>query len=230
LSDTNLEIKNLAYKIINLIVKYSRILVRLNRGFIIEIIEAIKVYSYEKRLNIQTGLIYCFKDVFSLRKDDEYPYEPTSYYDLEKIVNYLKLKPEDVLVDFGCGKGRTVFYVALQNVRKVIGVELNKELINIAHRNLANIKFSKAAIKLICSDAVNFEINDENIFFMFNPFGYEKFKKVIENIKNSLVNNPRQIRIVYYIPRYSDLLKRQNWLTLEAELNDGRCLIWRNKF
>ena len=59
---------------------------------------------------------------------------------------------------------------------------------------------------------------------------YNLVNGVIENIKNSLVNNPRQIRIVYYIPRYSDLLKRQNWLTLEAELNDGRCLIWRNKF
>lgn len=222
--------KNLLYKIIYFLLKYVIGLVLSFKLFNIKLSELIRTHYFEKKLNIQTDEDFSFKDELSLHKDGK-PYGPISYHALRKIIDYLKLKPEDVFVDFGCGKGRVVFYVALQNIRRVIGVELNQELINIAYRNLANFKFNKAAIKLIHCDAVYFKINDENIFFMFNPFGYETFKAVIENIKNSLVKNPRQIRIVYVLHWHRKLLRQQNWLTLEAELEGSTpTSIWRNKF
>ena len=47
-------------------------------------------------------------------------------------MNYLKLDANDVFVDLGCGKGRAVFLAAAQKLKKVIGVELRKELADIA--------------------------------------------------------------------------------------------------
>jgi len=189
--------------------------------------EITKERYYEKKLNIQTSEPCDFKDNFSLYKDG-HGYHPIRYSTLEKMVTYLKPESEDIFIDFGCGKGRAVFFAALRKLRKIIGVELNKEMIDISRRNFNNFKLGKTPIEFIQADAANYEIKDETIFFMFNPFGPKTLLKVINSIKNSLLVNPRQIRIVYYSPEHRALFYEQNFLILEREENDY--LIWRNKF
>lgn len=221
--------KLLGYKILKYIIIYFRDELRCVLLFIVGALEIVKEHRFEKKANIKTDEIYFFKDNFSLYKDGLI-YQPTPYCLLEKIIDYLKPKPEDIFVDFGCGKGRAVFFVALQKLRKVIGIELNKELIDIAHRNLINFKLNKTAIEFINDDVANFRVKEETIFFMFNPFGCQTLQRVLDNIKNSLLDNPRQIRIVYCVPTHRFLLDNEGWLVLEGKINSGRCLIWNNKF
>ena len=121
------------------------------------------------------------------------------------------------------------------NIKKAIeeGIlsktEIDKELINIAHNNLANLKSSKAPVELINCDAAAFEFQDENIIFLYNPFGFKTIESIIDNIKKSLVKNPRLIRIVSCAVMDRGLLKRQDWLILEKELLMGSLRFWRNK-
>jgi SAM-dependent methyltransferase len=181
----------------------------------------------DKKLNIQTAETSSFQDEASLFQDG-FHYYPTPYYVLEEIIGYLRPRPEDIFVDFGSGKGRVVFFMALQRLKKVIGVEINKELMDAAQENLKDFKLGNSPIEFILADASAYTIEDENIFFLFHPFGFKTLKKIIDNIKGSLVSRPRLIHIIYFNPAYRVFLDEQDWLILKKEIHNGGCLIWSN--
>ncbi|MFH1355390.1 MAG: hypothetical protein ABIH19_04510, partial [Candidatus Omnitrophota bacterium] len=122
-----------------------------------------------------------------------------------------------------------VFFVALKRLKKVIGIELDKNLIDIARQNNKNLKMNRTPIEFINEDVVNFNVDAGNIFFIYNPFGKLTLAKVVNNIKDSLITNPRKIRIVYYAPGCRDLLDGQDWLALEGKIENNSCLVWHNK-
>jgi precorrin-6B methylase 2 len=198
------------------------------RHTIAKIIVITKDHYYDKKLGIETSGYYKFADDLSLNKDGV-PYVATPYHLLEKMINYLKLNSDDVFIDFGSGKGRVIFFVAGQKVKKVTGLELHKELVNIAQVNLNNLKLKNTRVEIINDDAAIFDAKDGTVFFMFNPFGEKTIARVIGNIKDTLAANPRKIRIVYYSPAFSELLDKQDWLAPEGEIEDTGIFVWRNK-
>jgi cyclopropane fatty-acyl-phospholipid synthase-like methyltransferase len=220
----------LIYKILaELINTCNRIIHKICK-YIIKLIRVIKDHYYDKKLGIDTSESYfcSSNDSASLYKD-MHIHRPTPYDTLRLVVDYLKLKQDDIFVDFGCGKGRAVFFVAMQRLKKVIGVELDKRLVDIAGENLKNVKINNTPIEIVNADAAVFNIKDANIFFMFNPFGPKTVKKVIDNIKQSLTANPREIRIVYYNPDYKYLLDTEDWLVPDRKIEDEEVSIWSNK-
>ena len=52
-----------------------------------------------------------------------YPYEPTPYSVLERLVNTGMIRKENILLDYGCGKGRVDFFLTYQTRCHSIGVE-----------------------------------------------------------------------------------------------------------
>lgn len=188
-----------------------------------------KACLYDRILDIETGGVILHPQLDISLNRDMIGYQPVFYGRLEKMIKGLKLTPEDVFVDLGCGKGRVVFFVALQRLKKVIGVELDRELFVVAQKNLHNLKINRTPIELKNCDASNFDVREGTIFFFFNPFGYETFNKVINNIKESLVINSRKIRIVYYAPAYLYLLDSQDWLIREGKIENDACLVWCSK-
>ena len=52
-----------------------------------------------------------------------YPYEPTSYRVLERLANSGLISKKDVVLDYGCGKGRVDFFLAYQTKANSIGIE-----------------------------------------------------------------------------------------------------------
>ena len=77
-----------------------------------------KEHAWDKLLQIKTG---GRDDLMS----DEYrfPYEPTPYCVLERLVDSGMIGPEDVVLDYGCGKGRVDFFLAHQTKAKAVGIE-----------------------------------------------------------------------------------------------------------
>jgi len=189
----------------------------------------IKERQYEKKFGIETSTIYLLKDNLSQYRDGE-DYQPTPYKKLEKVVEYLKLNSDDVCIDLGCGKGRVVFFFASQKVKKVIGVELVENLVNIAMKNLKNLRIKdRATVEIFHGDVTDFNFEECTIFFLFNPFGYKTLEKVILNIKNTLVTNPRRIRILYYNPAHRKVLDNEDWLILEGQVDKTNIFVWHNK-
>ena len=192
------------------------------------IISIVIDHHYDNKLGIETDAQLVSKDNLSLYKDAVI-YQPTPYHKLEKMIDYLNLGPDDIFIDLGCGKGRVIFLVATQKLKKVMGLELKKELVDIAKLNLDNLKLNNTPIEIINADAATYDNSkDITVFFMFNPFGSATLTRVIDNIKNTLIANPRIIRIVYYVPAYRNLFDNQNWLVSEGEIDKTAIFVWHN--
>lgn len=183
----------------------------------------------DKEFGIETEEPYDIEDKISWYKDAT-RYEPTEYSRLHEIFDYVNPKQDDIFLDLGSGKGRVVFFVSMRKLRRVVGVELRKKLFDAAERNSAAFKFNKTPIEFINDDVINYRIKNESLLFLFNPFGEKSFVRVIDNIKYSLIENPRQIRIIYCNPVFQKLLHDQEWLILEKHLKEANCMIWQNKF
>lgn len=224
-------LKNLlAYKIfmevcISCVSLLKQTYVYLIRGTISLIID----HFYDKKIGIETSAPYNFKDNFSLFSDAQM-YRPTPYFRLKMMVDYLKLNQEDVFIDFGCGRGRVTSFMATQKIKKVIGVELTKELADIARKNYDKLKLKNTPVEIIQADAATVNIQNGTVFFIFNPFGWMTLEKVVNNIKSSLITNPRKIRIAYYDPRCRNLLDNQDWLIPEEEIDNTDIYTWCNKY
>lgn len=180
----------------------------------------------DKQLGIETSESCRFKD-YSLNKD-MYNYAATAYRTAQKTIDYLDLGPDDVFIDLGCGKGRAVFVAAFKKLKKAIGVELDKDIIEVAQKNLRTVKVPHAPIDFVCADATNFDVSEGTVFYLYNPFGYKTTASVLENIRVSLEAKPRRIRIVLCCPFHRDIFDRQKWLELEKEMDKGDTVIWRN--
>jgi len=192
------------------------------RYFVYYLCELVKDYYYDKLLGIKIRSNYTTSaSIFN---------QPMFYGMLEKARGYLHLTADDVCVDLGCGEGRAVFFMALQNIKKSIGVELYQEVIDNAKKNLRSFKKKNTPIEFINADATDFDPSEANIFLMFNPFGEKTLEAVLLNIKKSLAVRPRKIRIVYFFAVHRSLLDNQDWLERDGEIiKNGVGLVWRNK-
>lgn len=148
--------------------------------------------------------------------DDYYRYEPTSYSGLICAFDALEdvMTKYDRLVDFGCGKGRVLFYVNQRFRCEVCGIEVDEELYELALDNRAyyNTRFkdSMNRIELIHGKAEEYPIHPEDtIFYFFNPFDIKIFEQVITNILNSVREYSRKIYVIMYYPKedYRKLLQ-----------------------
>jgi SAM-dependent methyltransferase len=111
-------------------------------------------------------------------------------------------------VDFGSGKGRTLFVAAELPFRQIIGVERSSMLHRQACANIRNFRFWKVRcrrIESIHADAVDFRFPDSKlVVYFFNPFGADTMRKVMKNLASSLERNPRHVVVVLLWPRCGD--------------------------
>jgi hypothetical protein len=103
-------------------------------------------------------------------------------------------------------------------VRKCIGVELLEPLCEIARRNAASLRGRKATIQIVCGDATTVDLSEGTIYFMFNPFGADTLRDTLENIRGSLSQKPRAIKIAYYNAQFVAVLEALEWLVKVREL------------
>jgi SAM-dependent methyltransferase len=160
------------------------------------------------------------------------PYEPTRLRMVRRLLSALRLPPNSALVDFGCGKGRVLLLAAHYGFRRVTGVEFAAELCKIAVDNVARYCRTarvSAEIRVIEGDAVTYDIqDDENVFFLANPFGEALVDKVLDNIVCSTARAPRQVFVVYSNPRFGRTVERHGFRVFR-DINSGECIIYTNR-
>ena len=140
--------------------------------------------------------------------DDYYRYEPTSYSGLICAFDAFDgvISKYDRLVDFGCGKGRVLFYVNQRYQCEVCGIEVDEDLYQKALENRKHynklFQDSRDRVEIINGRAEDYEIHPEDtVFYFFNPFEISIFQKVIDNILESVRRHPRIIYIMMYYPK-----------------------------
>ena len=131
---------------------------------------------------------------------DQYhhPYEPTPYCVLERVADSGLVGKDDVVLDYGCGKGRVGFFLSHQTKAKTIGIEYDERIYAGA---LENQKSTKAKADFVLTRAEEYEVPPEvNRFYFFNPFSVEILHKVMARIIESYYDCPREIYLFFYYP------------------------------
>ena len=149
--------------------------------------------NWDKLLQIQT----CGRDETGA---DEYhhPYEPTPYSVLERLVSSGLIRKDDVVLDYGCGKGRVGFFLSYQTKAKSIGIEYDERIYESA---LENRKTAKAQTNFVLTKAEDYEVpRSVNRCYFFNPFSVEILHAVCARIIESWYETPREVLLFFYYP------------------------------
>ena len=127
------------------------------------------------------------------------PYEPTPYSVLERLVQSGTIRRKDHLLDYGCGKGRVVCFMASQIGCHVTGLDHSGKLIDIARENRSQSRTGDRTV-LKCCRAEQYPVTDENVFFFFNPFSEKIFEIVLRQLVRSWYERPRRMTVICYYP------------------------------
>ena len=151
--------------------------------------------TWDKLLQIQT----CGRD--DTRSDEyRYPYEPTPYCILERLADSGLIGTEDVVLDYGCGKGRVDFFLSYRTKAKAIGIEYDPHIYEDALAN-QQTAISKATADFVLTRAEEYQVPPEvNRCYFFNPFSAEILHKVMARIIESYYENPRELFLFFYYP------------------------------
>ena len=95
------------------------------------------------------------------------------------IINRLKLKASDKVVDLGCGSGMLVNRIA--KVCNSIGISTSKECIKLAKQNYPTDQF-------FVGNMETFKAEGTTHFLTLESIGYSDVKKTLTNAFNNLVN------------------------------------------
>ncbi len=158
-----------------------------------------------------------------------YPYEPTPYAVLERLANSGLIWKKDVVLDYGCGKGRVDFFLNYQTRAKTIGIEYDKRIYQSALENQKTAITEKNAYSdsgkstlFLLERAEEYEVPEEITgCYFFNPFSVELLQKVIARVIESYYRQPRKIRLFFYYPsdEYISYLMTVDELQFEDEID-----------
>ena len=151
--------------------------------------------SWDKLLQIQTtGRDETGADQY------HHPYEPTPYSVLERLADSGFLGAWDVLLDYGCGKGRVDFFLSYRTKAATIGIEYDQRIYQSALEN-QKTAIAKAKAEFVLANAESFCVpQDVNRCYFFNPFSVEILHKVMARILESYYEHPRELFLFFYYP------------------------------
>ena len=152
-----------------------------------------------------------------------YPYEPTPYPVLERLANSGLIRKKDVVLDYGCGKGRVDFFLSYQTKVKTIGIEYDERIYQATLEN-RKTAVSGAKTEFVLARAEEYEVPAEvNRYYFFNPFSVELLRKVMARIIESYYANPREAFLFFYYPseEYISYLMTVNELEFYDEIECG---------
>jgi SAM-dependent methyltransferase len=119
-------------------------------------------------------------------------------------------------IDLGAGKGRALLLASDLPFLQIIGVEISRELSEVATRNIGTYRSPNQRcreIRCVCTDAAEFEFPDGPLFvYLYNPFHLEILTTVMARLERSLRDSPRSIVLAYVNPAYRAYLDHIPWL------------------
>lgn len=181
--------------------------------------------------SLQYILSYCVDNLFdmkyridtyaSVEKDDfenvgvnkEHAsmYSSINTVPLRKLLKTLRIPTGGVLVDLGCGKGKVLLIASEFGFKEARGVDFSPLLCEIARTNCSTYKArtkTKTDFAVYKCDVLDYRMkDDEDVFYLYNPFDAYILKQVIQNILKSLQRRRRKIWIIYGNPVHSKIVE-----------------------
>lgn len=180
--------------------------------------EEILALQWDKLLRIKTtGRDDSMADQY------RYPYEPTPYSVLERLAGSGYISKRNVLLDYGCGKGRVDFYLSYQTRCRTLGIEYDTRMYERALSNQQTAVSGRRA-SFVLANAEQYPVPAEvDRCYFFNPFSVEILQKVMARILDSYYENSRNIQLYFYYPsdEYVAYLMTQELLMFVDEIDCG---------
>ena len=151
----------------------------------------------------------------------KYPYEPTPYSVLERLANSGLIRKNNVLLDYGCGKGRVDFFLAYQTRCRAVGIEYDERIFKSAVTN-QETAVSGRRVSFEMQDAEHYSVSTEvDRVFFFNPFSLEILQKAFARVMESYNKKPREILLFFYYPsdKYVSFLMTRDSLMFSDEID-----------
>ena len=136
---------------------YDRILDKLHR---------LESYIWDWWMNVDTSHTTGssrYPDVKGLH-GDAYGFETNAHCTIRKAIRLIQPRKDDVVIEVGCGKGRTVCHFSRLPIKKVIGIEISKELSEVAMLNTKRLRGRRAPIEIRNQDARSASYAEGTIF------------------------------------------------------------------
>lgn len=159
----------------------------------------------------------------SMADQYRYPYEPTPYFVLERLAGSGYISKRNVLLDYGCGKGRVDFYLSYQTRCRTMGIEYDPRMYERALSNQQTaVSGRRASFVLVNAEQYPVPAEVDRCYF-FNPFSVEILQKVMARILDSYYENSRNIQLYFYYPsdEYVAYLMTQELLMFVDEIDCG---------
>ena len=176
-------------------------------------------YDYERMYDAYLGIDTKEEEWEEEGIPEEYNrYEVTPYGALSVACEQIRIKPTDCVVDFGCGKGRILFFFNNFYLCKTKGIEHDAELFRQLEDNKSyySVRFKEREemIHLYHMKAEEYSISKEdNIFYFFNPCSPEHFATILEHIILSVEEHSRVVTLIlYYVSEeYLKIIREMCW-------------------
>ena len=138
------------------------------------------------------------------------------------VRRWMRSKPvapvEDfTFIDVGAGMGRGVLLAAEFPFRKLIGIELNPALAEVARRNFTAREAAApklASARIMCGDAAAVRFpKGPCLAFLFNPFGESVMRRLLKRIATVFANRPGELDLLYVNNEQERVIERQAGFT-----------------
>ena len=181
------------------------------------------------RLRISLGQVDLRRDRSETVTERTHCYADSSGLEFEKLLGHFEFTADDAIVDFGCGKGGILITLSKYPFAKIVGVEIDPELVAIARKNIEILEIGNVRIE--CCDATEFtQLNEFTYFYLFDPFPTVVMQDVVTNIERSIAENPRKVTVIYLNPVSYELFEASPVFRKTAELPHFKheCFVYTN--
>jgi SAM-dependent methyltransferase len=165
-------------------------------------------YDWEHRVDTTSANVSWKARLIGLLNSSYQPIESDLF---QEMLNRLGINyGQFTFIDIGSGKGRPLLMASEYPFRRIVGVELLPELNAIAQENIH--KFPKErmrcqTIEALQGDATAFPLPPEPlVVFMFHPLPESGFRKVMDNMRRSVDENPRPVWLIYANPLFEEIV------------------------
>jgi len=121
------------------------------------------------------------------------PYLPCAVEVILRMVDEAPVRPTDVFVDVGAGPGRVSALVHLLTGAGAIGLEIQPQLVQAAHRLTARLGLSRVACVEGDAAITAATIVIGSVFFFYCPFSGARLAKVLDDLEPIARTRPLRV-------------------------------------
>ena len=119
-------------------------------------------------------------------------------------------------LDIGSGKGRVLFIAAEYPFRRILGVEYDRALHQLAEQNIAAFRHPAQRcrqLQSIHANAAESQFPDGDlVVYLFNPFGPEILAAMLGNLEAAIARQPRKVYLLMLWAEHAGVVALCPWL------------------